>query len=658
MNSLVVVIPAYNASATIARAVRSAFDAGADQVLVVDDVSGDDTMSQAESAGADVIAMPSNGGASAARRHGLRLSESRYVIFLDADDALEPEGVRRSFDALEADSTLSVAAGRVIGLMPDGRRSLLARRFVTLDTSVLLRQGHGPWPPGAAMVRRSAAQAADELAIPHIRTKYAEDYELIIRLAIVGGVLQHDIPSLEYRMLQGKSTTVSDQPLIDKEAIRSHYATHLGLDVPVLTPRQVAAAGYRRRVRERVQRREWGTALRLAIVAIARHPLETARTMFAQLRRRAGARTSPATPVRHRAFVWATGQDDNIGDSLLRRPYVRAVGNGQGASVWVRDASPSFVAGLGLSSEDTVVRSWGRWYWQCAVAAVRGRATIAINAGEMRVSHRGAIKITLLLPIMAIARLRAGRALWIGAGVPASEQSALVAIYRTAARMATFTRWRDAASAELMGTGAVAPDWAFAEGSDVAQWPEQHDRDLLTLTLRGDRPFPSAEWWSWVDHTAQSLGLTVVAVVQVARDTGYAQRAASEHGAQLVDWPAGLDHAAQEARLRELYGRSLLTIADRLHALVMAATEGSIPLSWVPSSTGKSRRHFDAVGMETAGQFEGASPSLLPNLTSGWVVEQSSELAARIAEARNELANVRGSMRQNPEDVRRDGHLR
>lgn len=640
MTELTVVIPAYNATRTIVAAVSSALASGADRVLVIDDASSDDTVAAARTAGAEVIALETNAGASAARRRGLSLTTSDFVVFLDADDELVPDGVRASVARLAAEPHLSVVAGRVVGILPDGRRTSLARRFDEITATTLLERGHGPWPPGAAVVRRESAVGASDLDIPLISTRYAEDYELAIRLALVGGVEQHDVPSLEYRMLQGKSSTGSNGPLLDKERIRAHYVDHLGLDIAVATPREVEAAGQRRRALEHLRRREWVPGLKQLVSTVASHPGPSLAAGTELVRRAAGS----TRPRAGRSFVWATGQDDNIGDSLLRRPYVRAVSGGRGAVVWVRDASEDFEAGLDLTSHDELVRSWWSWYGKALTGALRGCSTLAINAGEMRVSGRGAVKLGLLLPLIALTRARSGRSVWVGAGVPAVGSAPLAAVYRAAARLSSLAVWRDADTTAYMGTGRTGLDWAFGEGTEPTRWLASDDRPLLTVSLRGDRPFPDTEWWSWVVDLADRLGLELTTVVQVRRDEEYGLEAAARFGATAVTWPRDLDHAEQENRLRDVYGRSRVTVSDRLHVLVTAATEGSIPLAWVPSSKGKSRRHFDAVDLAFVGQCEGTPTDLLPVLTRDDVLTFEEQLHDRLSWARLEVAGLRSAV--------------
>jgi glycosyltransferase involved in cell wall biosynthesis len=74
--STAVIIPAYNAAATIQACVQSAlslrYESAPIEILVVDDASTDETVRLAKAAGATVIKRASNGGAAAARNAGVR----------------------------------------------------------------------------------------------------------------------------------------------------------------------------------------------------------------------------------------------------------------------------------------------------------------------------------------------------------------------------------------------------------------------------------------------------------------------------------------------------------------------------------------------------------------------------------------------------------
>lgn len=342
---------------------------------------------------------------------------------------------------------------------------------------------------------------------------------------------------------------------------------------------------------------------------------------------------------RSAAFAWATGQDDNIGDSLLRRPYLEWLRSCGELNVWVRDASEGFLPGLGLQPDDRVTRSFLRWIGGAFISGLTRRTYVALNAGEMTVSKRGAAKMLALAPVLLLCRVRGGGGVWVGSGVPPHRSPVLASTYRLAARLCDPVRWRDQVSADQMGVGSVAPDWAFAVGTRSSEWVPHDQRDLLTVVLRGDRAFPDAEWWSWVLRLAERLGLTPAAVVQVRRDGEHAARAASEYGVEVVDWPPSDDHRQQEETVRQAYRRSAVTIGDRLHGLIVAATEGSIPLGWVPTSRGKIARHFDAVGIAFTGQNEGRAPQEYPEITESELHDYLEELAAATALAKSAHAD-------------------
>ncbi len=131
MTLVSVVVPAYNAAATLAETLDSicAQDWHELEIVVVDDGSTDDTRAIAEHhARRDSrlrIVRQMNGGASRARNLGIRTSRGAYVAPCDADDIWHPERISRlmcRMRALGADtgfvyslSRTIDAAGRVTG---------------------------------------------------------------------------------------------------------------------------------------------------------------------------------------------------------------------------------------------------------------------------------------------------------------------------------------------------------------------------------------------------------------------------------------------------------------------------------------------------------------------------------------------------------------
>jgi glycosyltransferase involved in cell wall biosynthesis len=95
--SFSIIIPTYNASSTIERALASVTRMQDDidiEILVVDDGSTDDTRTKVEVIGSAISCIyfhqtTSNGGPGSARNLGIELATKDWILFLDADDELD-----------------------------------------------------------------------------------------------------------------------------------------------------------------------------------------------------------------------------------------------------------------------------------------------------------------------------------------------------------------------------------------------------------------------------------------------------------------------------------------------------------------------------------------------------------------------------------------
>ena len=157
-----VIIPAYNAAATIAGTVDSVIAQTFQdfEIICVDDGSTDGTLAIVREYGDRVrLIEQANSGPAAARNNGARNSSGEYLAFLDADDVWTPQFLERCVAALEADAALSLVYCNC---------ALADSEGVALDTSLVGNAfDHAPslnelltrlWPimPSAALVRRSA----------------------------------------------------------------------------------------------------------------------------------------------------------------------------------------------------------------------------------------------------------------------------------------------------------------------------------------------------------------------------------------------------------------------------------------------------------------------------------------------------------------------
>ena len=137
METISVIIPAYNAEATIVRACRSVLEQshGNVELLVVDDGSRDGT-----GAAVDALAEQdsrvkcihkANGGVSAARNSALEAMTGEYFAFLDADDEMEP-GALESLLTNARETGGDLVCGGFSSVKPDG--TVLTHRYVEAQT--------------------------------------------------------------------------------------------------------------------------------------------------------------------------------------------------------------------------------------------------------------------------------------------------------------------------------------------------------------------------------------------------------------------------------------------------------------------------------------------------------------------------------------------
>lgn len=161
--SVAVIVPCYNAAGTLAAAIDSAIgQAGLDvAVIVVDDGSTDGSAAVATSYGQRLTFLSGpNNGVSAARNAGLRLATTDWVVFLDADDRLEPGTLEKGLviaKATRADVVISawidVIADR------DGRVRRERHRHIdwpSLELDAENAIAAGAWATTAAILYRRA----------------------------------------------------------------------------------------------------------------------------------------------------------------------------------------------------------------------------------------------------------------------------------------------------------------------------------------------------------------------------------------------------------------------------------------------------------------------------------------------------------------------
>ncbi|WP_432511356.1 glycosyltransferase family 2 protein [Kineococcus sp. SYSU DK001] len=186
-----VVMPAMNRAHMIGRALDSvaAQTLTPREVIVVDDASTDDTVAVARAHGATVIELPVNGGSGPARNRGIEAARTRWIAFLDSDDAWLPDHLER---------TLARAEGYVLVAGPgssSGGRQLgnVWRRDLELNAVDLFAPGDLVCTSGTIVTKE--ALLAGGLFRPLRR---AQDLDMWVRVLQHGRGLALAEPTFRY----------------------------------------------------------------------------------------------------------------------------------------------------------------------------------------------------------------------------------------------------------------------------------------------------------------------------------------------------------------------------------------------------------------------------------------------------------------------------
>lgn len=108
-----VVMPVFNAAASLAESIASVRHQTLQEweLMLVDDASSDSSLSlccqfSSEDSRINVIALPRNTGAGAARNAGIERAKGRYITFLDSDDRWKPEKLSRQIDYMRRNAVV------------------------------------------------------------------------------------------------------------------------------------------------------------------------------------------------------------------------------------------------------------------------------------------------------------------------------------------------------------------------------------------------------------------------------------------------------------------------------------------------------------------------------------------------------------------------
>jgi peptidoglycan/xylan/chitin deacetylase (PgdA/CDA1 family) len=222
-----VVIPAHDAAATLAATLDSLIGQAeiAWEAIVVNDGSNDDTWalarSYAQGDGRIQAVRCPHAGVSAARNAGLAQARAPWVMFLDADDALDPDHLQLLLEGREQHPDAEVIHGGWQVAFPDRLGPVTPPLDLANAFDVAARRA--PFAIHAAMTRRDRLDACggfDEAL------RCAEDWDLWQRLARSGAVFRPSRAVARYTIRRGSLSNNLGSLLRDGLAViaRGHAA--------------------------------------------------------------------------------------------------------------------------------------------------------------------------------------------------------------------------------------------------------------------------------------------------------------------------------------------------------------------------------------------------------------------------------------------------
>jgi glycosyltransferase involved in cell wall biosynthesis len=229
--SISVVIPAYNASRFVSETLRCVLrqTLPADEILLIDDGSTDDTAAIAESFGPPVrVIRRANARQAASRNFGVQEATSEWIAFVDADDLWEVNKLARQMEELARNPLADLCyTARVEFVEQDG--SVELGSVLPAPRPEDIRQAlfrNTTFMPSSVIIRRSTFLAAGGF---DTQFKIIEDWDLWLRLLHAGIVFAAcPEPLLLYRIHPHSASSNAIPALVEtKQIYRRRVLPHL-----------------------------------------------------------------------------------------------------------------------------------------------------------------------------------------------------------------------------------------------------------------------------------------------------------------------------------------------------------------------------------------------------------------------------------------------
>ena len=213
-----VIIPVYNKREYIKETVNSVLnqDFGSFEIIVVDDGSTDDSLEVVKSISDPRLQIfsQSNSGVERSRNFGFSKSVGPFVVFLDADDLMSSNRLRKQVDLFNATKDL-VLVGTWASVIDHSGEMIGSIRPPTSNAALKLAHlFRNQFVSSSVMIKRSVIE--NGVVFNESRGKrFAEDYDLWLRLAQKGQVSNIPENLTAYRRLNASRSQSIDRSLLE-----------------------------------------------------------------------------------------------------------------------------------------------------------------------------------------------------------------------------------------------------------------------------------------------------------------------------------------------------------------------------------------------------------------------------------------------------------